>query len=211
MQKDLDHTQKYVFCDSLSGLNAAYKLGFSTEVRVLTRSPAILEAIPSRSITLDSYANVDTDKINSFFFSTSSSLLKIKNTLDSEPHLATYSSLVCRELWNWQQHALFSIFLTENDFKHPRYWIKAEYESDQQTKQFNFDWGTFLGRSPHFQTIRVPAKACNDHKYGSAAVSYSELFALSGKNHLVWRLIEKFWKLAPDSLSRSLNALHPIL
>ena len=80
MQKDLDHIQKYVFCDSLSGLNAAYKLGFSTEVKVLTRSPAILEAIPSKSINLDAYANIDNDKVNSFFFSTSFSLLKIKNT-----------------------------------------------------------------------------------------------------------------------------------
>ena len=101
---------QHVFCDSLSGLKAAYEAGLSPQIKVLTRSPAILEAMPSNSMNLDEYAGVNPDKINSFFFGTSSSLLEIKDIIDSEPHLASYSTLVCRDLWNWQQHALFSIF-----------------------------------------------------------------------------------------------------
>ena len=195
MQKDVNDIQEYVFCDSLSGLNAAYELGFSTEIKVLTRSPAILEALPFKSIDLDKHANVAPGEIHSFFLGTSSSLLDIKNILESVAHLASYSTLVCRELWNWQQHALFSIFLSDNDFRHPRYWIKAEYESDRQTEQFTFNWGALLRSSPHFTTITAPAKACSDHKYGGAIVSYRELFALGGKNPLLWRLMEKLWEL----------------
>ena len=169
---------------------------FSPQIKVLTRSLAILEAMPSNSMNLDEYAGVNPDKINSFFFGTSSSLLEIKDIIDSEPHLASYSTLVCRDLWNWQQHALFSIFLTENDFNHPRYWIKTEYESGQQNQQFNFDWGALLGSSPHFTTITVPAKASTDHNLGVPPF-HGELFVLSGTNHFLGRLIEKLWALAP--------------
>ena len=50
MQNGSDHVPTYVFCDSLSGLKAAYEAGFSPQIKVLTRSPAILEAMPSNSM-----------------------------------------------------------------------------------------------------------------------------------------------------------------
>ena len=180
----------YVFCDSLTALENAYELGLPLNAIVLTRSPSILKTLPNLAINLDDRANIDAKKINHFFLETSSSILHLKQTLDNHPHLSQFSILVSREVWNWQQHALFSIFIQENDYVDQRYFVKPDFGDPVLNRRFGFDWSKLFIGAENFQEILSPATACDKFSYEAKTGGYADILALSGGKHFLSKIID---------------------
>ena len=181
-------TNDYVFCDSLIALRNAYELGLPLNAVVLTRSPSILRALPINAISLDDRANINPKKTNEFFFETSSSILHLKQLLDNYPHLSPFSILVSREVWNWQQHTLFSIFIRENDYVDQRFFVRPDFGDDALNKRFGFDWSQFFVGAKNFKKYYHSKSLTNSATKGGT-ISYTDII-LSRDNHFFGRLLD---------------------
>ena len=201
-KKSLAHFE-YAFCDSLSALEEAHKQGLSPNCRILTRSPALISEKPQVAVKLDARIGASTKQLADFYLSTSKFLQTCADLLNRNEITGKFSAISARELWHAQQRDLFSIFLTDEDYSHPRLMIQADYKDPQKNAIFNTRWDNFFQGHTNFYKHVVTA----NHEYQFPMIAEPTPFLsklrVKGLGHFGWRALQELWKYLPEQFGDS--------
>lgn len=189
-----------VFCDSLEALDAAYAHGLSRGARILTRAPALLARDDLPAIDLGGRRHASDADLESFYFSGANFLEDCLRLLEHDCATAPFARLICRELWRWQQTAMYATFLDDTDWTESRLVIEADLGNEAASRRVRHPWGALLGDNPLCKTFRARTKRADDRDVQVEPLTVR--FRIRGIEHIGWRLAEKASAYVPAKFSR---------
>ena len=189
------------FCDSLAALDAAYDKGLDRTATILTRSPALAARDDLPCVHLDTRDGFDRDVLEKFYLTTSSFLEECLNVLKSDPLTSPFAVLFCREIWHWQQRALFAAFLFDEDLVEPRLIIDG-VPNKKMPERFCLPWRKWLAGNPALCIFETETKLPSGWPAEAEDTPLRQRLRLQGPEQILFRLSTKLGRYIPSSIMR---------
>jgi hypothetical protein len=190
------------FCDSWQALVGAFGAGLRRDAAILTRSPALLMRNDIKTFHLDARAKVDKAVLDAHFLGTSAFLADCFAVLQKVTELAPFSGMACREIWNWQQRALFAVFLEETDFVEPRAVVDPVTSHPFTTRRLQLPWRKLLAHNRLARIVDVPVTLESFEAIQSGPESVVNRLRIRGIEHFLWQLAVRSWARMPARVGR---------